>query len=446
MALIVDPDDLNQSTEVTFDTAAKTIALSQAGNLSTDGVTLKALYSFTKEEWKNDSNLIRHPFPFTPITDESFELKDGWDFANDASRYLIRTGGWAVVDTSGTTQEMWAGIITLGSLEAGTQPYFAQSAGTATNFQLAGAVNQAVKIFTNGGTDDRASFTVFARKQGDKYAQSTLADIGVTGNMTFQVYRFPLATSGDLKISLGDPTVSAAPYSAITITYSATPFSRTIGGVSYNFDVEIDGNGQSIEGIYETIQYRLRQATDIDDGVGTEIGNVSDDLAFFIGDTLKLREGVFLTNFAAADTNNILHDPIGGPFDIAFPFTAALELQFGGNLVSDTDAVWRVFFTNDDAGDNTGRDFGTASAITVQDASSVDMSGTVGGATSVSLTYDYDANVQRGAASVSTDAPITVVAIGLATGQYVSATGTIARSTSNVVSLVSPLERNYSNP
>ena len=115
MALIVDPDDLNQSTEVTFDTAAKTIALSQAGNLSTDGVTLKALYSFCKEEWKNDANLIRHPFPFTPITDEQFELKDGWDFANDASRYLIRTGGWAVVDTNGVTQEMWAGIITLGS-------------------------------------------------------------------------------------------------------------------------------------------------------------------------------------------------------------------------------------------------------------------------------------------------------------------------------------------
>ena len=87
MALIVDPDDLNQSTEVVFDTAAKTIALAQAGNLSTDGVTLKALYSFTKEEWKNDSSLIQHPFPFTPITDEQFELKDGWDFANDASRY-----------------------------------------------------------------------------------------------------------------------------------------------------------------------------------------------------------------------------------------------------------------------------------------------------------------------------------------------------------------------
>ena len=58
MALITDPDNLNQGTEVDFDTVAKTITLNTAGNLSTDGVTLKALYSFCKEEWKDFANLI----------------------------------------------------------------------------------------------------------------------------------------------------------------------------------------------------------------------------------------------------------------------------------------------------------------------------------------------------------------------------------------------------
>jgi hypothetical protein len=46
MALIVDPDDLNQGTEVTIDTSALTIDLSLAGNLSEDGVTAQALYFF----------------------------------------------------------------------------------------------------------------------------------------------------------------------------------------------------------------------------------------------------------------------------------------------------------------------------------------------------------------------------------------------------------------
>lgn len=443
MALIIDPDNLTAGQEVVFNTASKTIALAQAGNLSTDGVTLKCLYSFTKEEWKRDDELIKHPFPFTPITDEQFELKDGWNFANDTSRYLVRTGGWAVVDTNGTTQEMWAGVITLGSLEPGTQPYFYQS-NAATDFQLTGPVNQAVKIFENGGADERNNLTVFARKQGDTYGQSSLADIGVS-RMTFQVYRFPLATGSDLKIALGDPTVSADPFDGITITYYETSFTRSIGGVDYDFNVEVNGNGQSINGIYETLQYRLRLDSDIDDGPGSAIGKITGNLAFFLGETLKMSEGVFLTNFAPSDTNNILHNPIGASVDVAFPFTAALQIQFGGNLISDADSVFRVFFTNDDAGDNSGSDFGTDNAITVQDDTLTEMSGSISGAAAVTLAYDYDANVQRGASSISKDAPITVVAIGLATGQYVSATGTIARSTSNVVSLVSPLERNYAN-
>ena len=35
MTLITDPDDLNQGTEIIFDTAARTVQLLQAGNLST---------------------------------------------------------------------------------------------------------------------------------------------------------------------------------------------------------------------------------------------------------------------------------------------------------------------------------------------------------------------------------------------------------------------------
>ena len=60
------------------------------------------------------------------------------------------------------------------------------------------------------------------------------------------------------------------------------------------------------------------------------------------------------------------------------------------------------------------------------------------------MTFDYDGNVQGGR-TAGTDAAITAVAIGLSTGQYVSATGTIARSTANSISLVAALERNYEN-
>lgn len=68
-----------------------------------------------------------------------------------------------------------------------------------------------------------------------------------------------------------------------------------------------------------------------------------------------------------------------------------------------------MYFTNDDAGDNLGYDYGTANAITVNDNSAAAISGTISSA-SIAFTYDYDGNVQRGAASAGDDAPITIIA------------------------------------
>jgi hypothetical protein len=74
------------------------------------------------------------------------------------------------------------------------------------------------------------------------------------------------------------------------------------------------------------------------------------------------------------------------------------------------------------------------------------MGGLVGGNSSEQFGYDYDTNVQRGAGSEETIAPITVVAIGLSNAQYVLATGTIDRTNANIVTLTAPTERNYANP
>ena len=126
-----------------------------------------------------------------------------------------------------------------------------------------------------------------------------------------------------------------------------------------------------------------------------------------------------------------------------FPFTAAGTLVFNTNLQNDTNAKYWLFFSNDDAGDNLGRDYGTKDAIIVDNASGVDIAGTVGGSPSVAFTYDYDGNVQRGSASAGTDAPVTLVAIGLDTAQFVITTGTITRATGLTISAVAALERNY---
>jgi hypothetical protein len=444
VAIIVDPDQLVQGTEVTLNTSTRKITLAVAGNMSADGVALQALYSFLKEEWKDDSSLIKHPFPMEPVTPEQYELKNGWDFVNDTSRNLVRNAGWAVLNSSGVITGMWAGVITLGSLETDDQVYYQQSVGgTATNVVRQGVVNQAVPIYSdpNGdgstadGFDYRNTLNIFVREWQQTYAKATLQDIGVSA-MTYQAYRFPLASSSDLKVTHTESVVNTTtPYTGINITYFESNQMRTIGAGSYPFRVIINGNNATAEQIYEKVQYSLRQNSDIDAGAGTVVGKTADDLLYFVGDTLKTRKGVYIDNFNTNDTNRLVFTDYNSVERI-YPYVATLALNFGPNLVNDVNAIYRVFFTSG---------FGTASALLVNDKDSVAMSGSVGGSATVLRTFDYDANTQGGR-TAGTDASITVVAIGLNNGQYVSATGTITRSTSNSVSLVASLERAYSNP
>jgi hypothetical protein len=224
---------------------------------------------------------------------------------------------------------------------------------------------------------------------------------------------------------------------------------RDIGGTVYAFNWKITGNGGGLDDIYQYIQHQLRQPTDIDFGSGTARGDITDLLMSFAsptGTTLNLYPDDLDTN----DINNItLQDHSG--VNRNFPFVAAGSLVFNTNLSTDTNAKFWLFFTNDDAGDNLGRDFGTKDAIIVKDASSptpLDIAGNVpqnASGSSVAFTYDYDNNVQRGASSAATTAPVTLVCIGLDTAQYVISTGSITRATGITISAVAALERNYLN-
>jgi hypothetical protein len=457
MALITDPDFLNDGTEISIDTSNLLIGLSATGSLTTDGVTLQCVYSKCKELWKSNANYIKFAFPMLSITEEKFELQNGWNFKDINTKNLIRTGGWALKDNGGVTQEEYAGVITLGDISTGGQIYYQQAIGlSSTDIVLPGAVNQPIKIFGTsayGGINFRDYLNLFVREQGKTYADASLSDIGVS-TMTYQCYRFPLSNATDLKISHTDAhIVSASPYTGMNIAWSTSAIPLTMGVSAYNFHVNINANNGTAEEVYEFVQYQLRQNTDIDVGPTSAIGKVTNSLLRFVGDTLysnldtgnpTTSGGVYISNFQSSDTNRLVFtDDINTPR--TYPFVAVITLQFGDNLRNDTSAIYRVFFTNDDAGDNTGRDFGTINAILVKDNSNVNMSNLVSGASSIQLTFDYDGNVQRGNASAGKDAPITAVGIGLSTAQYVTATGTILKSTSNSLSLVAALERNYSN-
>lgn len=539
--VITDPDQLayqvnvafaSATEEIVIDTATRTIALKVTGNLTKDGATIKAVYSKLKDAWRTDTTLIKYPFPMGPITDEQYEMVNGWNWdkvnesgaANQKTIELLRTGGWSVVNTSGLITELWSSIVTLGTLGSADQVYFQQvnQDEPSVDFKLTGKVNQAVQILSdpNGdgsygdGYDKRSYFKIFVREWQKLYAQSEIADIGVS-SMTYQAYRFPLTNSSDLKVthneveidSNSDGTPDQGVYANINITYlrhsddtrynirglwvSATSYAvadvtqspgdsrwykcinatsgttdpsadatnwaayegeRLIGSSYYAFDVIIDadttvaatssGSARTTE-IYEAVQYYLRQDTDIDaDATAAVNGKTANSLLRFVGDTLVTSNGVYIDSYNTQDTNAIEFYDYSGTLR-TFPYVAALTLNFGDNLQNDQYAKYWVFFEN--AGGNL---FGTANAILVKDKDDVDMTGDVNPAwptkrSFVSLSFNYDSNNQGGR-TPGTNASIVAVGIGLSTGQYVRSTGTIARSTGNSVSLVSALERNYS--
>ena len=459
--LITDPDDITYeintytgTTPLFVDLVNKKIRLTIVGaNFGAEGITLKAIYSKLKDIWLASSEAIKYAFPMVPITDESFELSNSWDFdkTGSADTYtpnLIRTGGWSRKDSGSVLLEQWAGIVTLGSIQAGGQVYCTQASGdtAGTPFNHTGAVDQAIQTYSSTGpVDERSYMKLFIREQGNVYATADLAAIGVTGAMANQVYRFPLSDSDDSKVTIADVTVDAY---GVTITWYGAAQAKTVNGVSRNFHVIINGNSHTKEEIYMAVQSALRKATDIDAGAGTKYGKLTNELLYFVGSDLYTKldstGGVYIEN-TIADDNNYLHYMADTGIQYGNARNAVLTVNFGQNLQDDASAIYRVFFTNDDAGTNLGYDFGTANAITLdQMGAPGDMAGSVGAAASVSFSYDVDNNIQRGAGSAGTNVPVTAVAIGLLTGQYVVGTGTInATSLSGSVSLASAFERNY---
>jgi len=481
MAKIIDPDQLNQNIEVEFLTGSnKLIRLNYSGNLNQDGVSMQALYSFIKEEWKNDDNLIRFAFPMVSITTEQFELINGWNLSGSladisASQYLIRDGGWAVVDVdSGGNTEEWMNITTLGSFNAPTDQayYYQTSSGDIPTTIFSDAVNQGIPIYASASDDGRNYdyrdfFRIYLREQGKTYGfYNLLTEQNLTA-LTYRKFALPLTNGTDLDISaLGvsgsdDYITGSAPYTGMSISYFTESFQRDISGTNRDFHVLINGNGGTTQEIYAFVQKQLRSGSgyDIDaaDNFTSVTGSVAEELLEFVGSNLKTKfqtavggnaaisGGVFIENFRVADTNNLTFvDDLN--VERTFDFVAAGELLFNTNLSSDTGSIYKVFFTNDDAGDNTGRDFGTQDAIIIQDNNSQPITGSVDGSGSIAFDYNYDNNIQRGNASSGSDVPFTGVALGLGTAQYVVTTGTWTRSTTNTVNFVAALERNYSNP
>lgn len=582
MPIIIDPDDLNQSAQaasgtpdgevfiapgsLTIELISSTDGYGGSNLIAADGVELQALYSFLKEEWKSDANLIKYPFPMEAITSEQFEFINGWtlDDTNTDSRTYVRRGGWAEKDSSGNVSREYMGLITLGTFTTpGTQKaYFFWTGDTSkSDFTYFGPVNEPVQIFGDtaygdagaGDFDNRTTVLTVAIRpdttgssgsvEGYTFDQSTTTDIGAA-TVTYQVYRFPLSSTIDLDLTLTDAEISAL-ITAKTIDIEWFPgnissnayLSPDLNGgpFTYNILIENATNNITPSEVYNYVQYQLRQGdVDIDSGAGTEYAFSTPELCTFVGPVLETFDidsssgtagGVLIGSIDTNQAANFKMRDNAGTLQV-FPKIASGKLVFNPNLINDAATKYWLFFDN--AGGNT---YPGANAIIVDNYAGSDISGdlhynvttpTSGNATGtgdgdataagtvmtvtgagwtaddfigkvlvvtsganqgyywitdsgtdtitvewpfeatdaamnweirdkntageIIWDFDYTNNVQ-GTRTADADAPVTIVALGLRTGQYVVAPGsTIVDGSGQNFSATAALERNYSDP
>jgi hypothetical protein len=448
MAKITSPSQLNVGVELTINTTANTFTLNVAGNyVAKDGVTLQALYSKFVQLWETPT-YNKFEFPMYTIDALSGQFQfgtdgqtfSGWKPSNDATRQGLRDGGWSEFSAAGALQRQYVGIVSLGDVNSGAQLYYQRALGGASvNFTFTDEANEGIQVFgdaSNGNFDNRTYFKGYVREASKKYKDSILADTGKTATGAY-IVNLLLSNEDDLKIQDNDATVSSsAPYTNIDVTYYGTDQSRTIGGVSYAFRVIIDGANATAEEIYTKIQYLLRQGTDIDAGAGTVVGKTADLLLEFVGDTLITKTGVYIDNYNLNDVNRLVFTDKNG-VQRTEPYTATGVLNFNGVLAAGGTGYYRMYFT-DLSGSN---DYGTATAITVNDANGNGIFGTIAAA-SIPFNFDYDGNNQ-GSRTPGTDAQITVVAGNAGSAKPVVTDYIITRATGQGISLVAEQDRAY---
>lgn len=225
MSKIVDPDQINDATEVVYSTTNKTVQYLIAGNLDdnnpgkTSGVTGQASYSASKDHWLASSSLRQHRSPMNPIFDASFQMKDGWDFADQQSLDLIRDSGFQITISG----QEFACVIGLQETADSDQLNYQNNVGftqAVVLFDKLGNLNEMIEIFDGVSDDNRDFLKVYNRIQGKTYAEGNLiVDQGLTA-LTFVAYRIPLGNGNDPNITQSDGFIDGnAPYTGMGLDF-----------------------------------------------------------------------------------------------------------------------------------------------------------------------------------------------------------------------------------
>ncbi len=405
-----------------------------------DGIKLEALYAFENQERRTDETLRQYDrfFRGTFKFGGAYEIINGrkFDDANGSAtstttddRAKVRGSGWIERAANNAIGRIFFGTRSLGNIEPLSQPYYQLTDGGApTDYQKDGPVDEAIQVYGDNAVDantttfdSRTFLAMKVRTFGQNFDEKQLADSGIT-QMDGYAAGFALGESAHLttgSYALADVYGGAqiAPWTGMTLEKLASPqvetgFNEADGNFTWVLNNTASGN------LYQCVAFldALAQTDDdIDSGAitvtnGKRVGTwYSYDAQGRIQfDSPFAGEGLFVEQIPTADEQlcTFVDDAAGIK---TRPFVVSLSFEVGAIAVADVLAWYHTWFL---------AAYNTAGAVTVQNASALDIKGNVSTdavGTKINETFDYDGDTLGGTAGTDKDAVISVEGDGGAT-------------------------------
>jgi YD repeat-containing protein len=431
-------DVANGVIEIIDSTEVPTMAGAVPNELdAADGITLRALYAFERQERRTDETLRQYDYFFRGSFKfaGAYEIVNGRKFATNGSpitddREKVRSSGWverATVANGEAVDRIYFGVRSLGNIEAASQPYYQLSAGGApVDFAKAGPVNEAVQVYGvstydagAGDFDTRTYLAVSVRTFGQNYDRKTLTDSGIT-EMGGYSAGFALGESAHLttgSYALADVyTTPIAPWTGtgleeLTVPQTETGFTQADGDFTYVIN-NIAGTPATLDEVVAFLDAIAQTDNDIDDGTGTINGKrVSTWYSYDAQGRIVTAQGLFIESLPTSDHQRVVFTDDAGALK-TYPFQVQVSVTVGPNAAADTNAWYHCYFAD---GPGAGDDFNTSGAITVQDSTPADVKGSVSAATVITFTFDYDGDTLGGTAGTDKDVIFECEGDGVAT-------------------------------
>jgi hypothetical protein len=397
--------------------------VADANPLSTqDGIREEAIYAFENRERSTDEDLRKYErwwganFKFAG----SYNLVNSRKLSTQADRSIIRGSGLKELATDGGVDRISMGARGLGSILAGSQPYYQLSAGGApVDFSKVGNFDELIQVLgstandpsdgTAGDFDTRTFLAVSVRTFGQNYGRITSTELGITelGEFFggFAVSETPHLTSGAFALADVYGGGQTAPWTSmgleeLDVAQTESGFAEADGNFTWVL------NNTAVGTLSQCVAF-LDALAQTDDDINDHASNTTNGKRVdtwysyngagqVVFDSPFAGEGLFVEQIPIADEQGALFiDDAGG--SKSRPFVVSLEAFLGSVAKADAAAWYHCFFATD---------FNTSGAIEVQASDTSVIKGLASssdGNNKIIDAFDYDGDTVGGSAGTDKD-------------------------------------------